>query len=719
MKKHKKFALLLIAAVIIASAFLLYGCNDTGGPFDEELVLNGNFEDFDDETSTFTDWQFGKVGTAANTKFDKVGHTLTGDIAKINGTPDASYGKQYLRITNSSANVGYAYQTIAVTRGATYRITLAYYQNAQATPGSVANVTGAHLSFLENTEVVLAEQLTYGKWTEATVYVKPRNSDYLTLCLRVGAEDAPAAATARFDKVSMVRVQSIPKSATVTDIVRKDSVLYNKAIGGILFETFIGIFSAALVVGGYVVLRRMLADRSTLEGRFFTGGKFKDTAIVAAALIALAFAVRMVFASTMYGFGKETAGLLSTAQQLIAKGLHKFYTLNPSTLYSPGELYILSIIGGLGKLFKLETSSMGFALLLKLPAVIADTAVVAMLFFFGKKYVGPKLAALYSVIYALLPVALVLSGVRGSFDSILAALLLLTFILLIEKKYIWMFVTVLFSVLLSLDAMAVVPLILAYLGYLCYKEYRAQDKGDFKKLLALTIGGTVAVFVAFWLLSLPFAYEFIAAKPSKPFYILGKYTAMMKDVDYFVSNNFNLYGMVGMNNKIVNNTASIFNLIFILVLVVYVISLYLKNRNRLELMLLASFTFAIISVFTLKHTETYLFLSLGMLLAYIMLAGEKRLYFVFFALSLLNFLNIAQLMNISGFVASKPAGPLVNFESIEVFYIMMSVFAVLVTLYYGYLTYMICNNGQRKEIPPMRDTFLVSVKKWFKSWKRT
>jgi hypothetical protein len=101
-----------------------------------------------------------------------------------------------------------------------------------------------------------------------------------------------------------------------------------------------------------------------------------------------------------------------------------------------------------------------------------------------------------------------------------------------------------------------------------------------------------------------------------------------------------------------------------------------------------------------------------------MIAGEKRLYFAFAGLTLLNFLNVAQLMSNSGFVAENPSGAIVSFESADVFYIFMSVVTVLFVLYYGYLTYVICNSDKRKNILPMPDTFRVTVKQWFKDLRR-
>jgi Gpi18-like mannosyltransferase len=715
--------------IICAGVFVFTACNDPNPVYGEELVVNGGFEDYDTDTQSFTAWDFANADDAVYEKKMVQFGTNNSGIALIDGVPDATYGSQALELKISSGTkaAAWAYQTVPVISGATYRIKISYRQTAQGTAG---------IRFLENVDAYVSQWNIHDKWTDVTLYVKPLRTDNLTISLRVDSPADTSAATVRYDKISAVRIENFPEGFSRSDLieVRKvNQVLANENVGGILFVTLFTLFGFAVLVCAYVIIRRTYAKRNALtdatSAKGFKGA-LQNPAFLTALVLVLTFVVRIILAATMQGFGAETKGILTIADELIAKGTLVFYVNNPTSLASPGMLYILSIVGGFAKLFGVQENGAAYSLLLKIPAIVADMAAVAAIFLFGKKYAGNKIALVYSVLYALLPVAFVLSGIRGSFDSILAALLLITFILIVEKKHIAVFVTLALALLLSLHTMAIVPLILVYFIYLCYKAKRDHDdKTEFNKTLTLTIVGFVSVFIFIYLASLPFTVNYVSgpvtneagiilSEKAMPFYIVGKYRDMIQDITYFVSNNFNLYGMVGMNGKIVNANAPIFNIIFIVVLVVYIISLYMKNRNRLELMLLASFSFAVLSVFSLKNTETYMFLSFATMLGYLMIAGEKRLYFTFAGLSLLNFLNIAQLMSNSGFVTENPLGPIINFESSDVFYIFMSVITVLFVLYYGYLTYVICNSDKRKNILPMPDTFAVSAKKWFKDLRR-
>ena len=215
------------------------------------------------------------------------------------------------------------------------------------------------------------------------------------------------------------------------------------------------------------------------------------------------------------------------------------------------------------------------------------------------------------------------------------------------------------------------------------------------------------------MLSLPFTI----GVEGKPLYVFEYYKNIMANNLSFSGNAFNLYSMVGMNGNSVNNTAAIFNLIFLLVLQIYVIALYMKNKNRLELLLLASFDVAIVAVFTLKVDYTYLFMAIALLMIYAMISGEKIAFILIGAISTLSFMNVGQLMNQSGFVVANARGLIASFESLDVYLILFSVVTVLTALYYGYVTYSICNNGKKCDIPAMRENLFVTLKNFFKDMK--
>ena len=183
----------------------------------------------------------------------------------------------------------------------------------------------------------------------------------------------------------------------------------------------------------------------------------------------------------------------------------------------------------------------------------------------------------------------------------------------------------------------------------------------------------------------------------------------------FVDNAFGFYGMATLNGQGFNNTASILNLVFILVLVVYICSLYFKKRNRHEVLLLASYTLAMVSVFTLKVTYTYLFMTIALGLLYAIISGDKRVFGVMGGYAILSFLCVGLIVKNSGFASIVSDGMIVDFERTGADFIVFSVFTVILTLYYSYVVYNITNTGKIVDIKPMSKSFGAALKDGFRS----
>lgn len=695
------FTVGIIALLLGALLFVFSACNTSGSNYGEELIVNGNFET-SNENSKLEGWSVKTVNSHGS--FQKT------------GTSD----NYYLKISNGEADASYAYQEVSVTKNATYKITYSIEVKTSVTRGSDDTYRGAYVTFLENPTVIIDEILkaTDG-WETHTVYVKTSNSSVLTICLKLGAENARSSGSVYFDNVSMMR-ENAPADASVILVKKIKGLNLNTTVSGGLFVAGMALLGVAIMIGAYIMMRKLYAKKNTFVSfNEETNGKtklqkfFANPWTILGLIVIVALAVRFIFLFTMYGLGQDMTSLANSAQAIFQKGPHKFYnyaetstTAESWILYSPGSIYMLYFLGGIGQ--NLDISAL--AQLVRVPSILADIAVIAMIFFYGKKYVGTKLSAIFASVYALIPVSFLFSGVAASFDSITVALLLATVILLIEKKYPAMLVVYMLAVLMSLSALALSPILLAYFVYQIYKSYRDND-GKFVKNIVVTISCTIGMFVAFYILTLPVSIQQIQGGDA--FFIFAKYADMMRLNNVFVDNAFNLYGMVTMNNQTVSNAASILNLLFILVLEIYVVSLYFKNKNRLEILLLTSFVYTILAVFTLKINATYIFLAIAPLVVYTMLVGEKRLFVVLAALVTLAGLNITQTINISGFLVSYSESALVNYNTSDVFYIFFSVVMVLVTLYYAYVVYSICNNSKRKDIPAMKDKLFPTIKNWW------
>ena len=695
--KKKLVILSAMVLVVMLALFAFTACNNDTSDVGEELIVNGNFSAFKDKK--FDGW----TTSSSSTIFGAANESDSSD-------------NQTLYIDNSSAGYNYLKQTVKVSTNKIYKVTVDFKINAE-----MSNKTGAYVTFLENVDYkfVSHSEKTKG-FVTSTFYVRPKNTDYLTIALCVGSEDNNCKGKAYFDNVSMQRVEEAAEGFTVYNFKKAKTVNTNTNASGITFVVMLSVFGVAALALAYIFVRRTYAKKdafadfgttSVYDKKAKTTVKWYQNSWFIVAMILLgAFLTRLAFLLSMYGMGSSMTSVITLAKSTLASknGLFNYYANNASSAYAPGTLYILTILGYASKNLDFASTSV----LLRFINVIADMAVVAMIFFYGKKYVGNKLATIYAGLYALLPFALLSSSISATFESVLIALVIGSLILMIEKKYISTYFVMTLATVLDIRALAVAPIIVGYFVYMYIKDN--DDKKKFTSNRAKIVFGLVATLALAYLLTLPVAINQV--KEGDAFFGFKVMVNEMTNTLYFVKDAFNLYGMVAMNGKYSQKSVNVLNLIFLLVLEAYVISLYFKNRNKQELLLLASFTLAVIAVFTIKVTYTYLYLSLALALMYTMVSGDKRMFLVSGGIATLGFINYGQLMNQSGFVKlGQVTGNVMSFETTGPFYIVFSVVAVLLIGYYAYVTYSITNNSKIVDIKAMPQSFGTTLKNFFKN----
>lgn len=702
MKKKIVMISALVLALVLA-LFALTACNNAKSEIGEELVTNGGFSDYKKDGSEieFTGW--------------------SGSSNLYRQAFENNSDNPVLRIDHSTAQYTYVKQTIDVDINCVYMVSMKIkVQDAEVTGA------GGYVTFLENTGYkFLKSTKTTDDYVEMKFYVRPKNTDYLTLALCLGTAEKGEKGNVSFDDVSVKRVNAsdVENGYSITDFKKAKSVTTVSTDSGIAFVVLLTLLTAVVVVAAYLLLRRLYARRDLFvnigEGgtpnrvgaSAKSGSKWYQHGLFIVAALALgAFLIRLIPLLTMYGMGSNMTALIDNARILGGKGgVTTFFAKYPYSTLAPGQMYILAIIGAISTNGNGAINYTTASALIRFINILADMAVVLMIYFYGKKYVGNKLSALYAALYALLPVIFVMSGVNGTFASLLAALMLGAIMLMVEKKYLPTYLLMTLAAVLDIRALALAPIAVAYFAYRYFKD--DDTMRTFTANRAMIVFGLVGSFVLAYVLTLPVGINQIGAGDA--FFNFKVIVRELQGVTYFVSNAFNLYGMVAMNGKsIAQQGVTILNLMFMLVLEAYVISLYFKNRNKQELILLASFTLAVIAVFTLKVDYTYLFLSIAFAIVYTMISGDKRMYIIVGGYSLLGFLDIGQLLNQSRLVASNTAKVnLIGYESTNPFYIFFCVVTVLLTAYYVYVCYSITNNTKIVDIKAMKDPVWTTFKR--------
>jgi hypothetical protein len=199
--------------------------------------------------------------------------------------------------------------------------------------------------------------------------------------------------------------------------------------------------------------------------------------------------------------------------------------------------------------------------------------------------------------------------------------------------------------------------------------------------------------------------------------VFAQYTALTKVteggtlvpvISYTTLDAFNFYAMINGNFTSYTNLQGGFDIIIALSVFAGAIALYFKRKNRADLLLLSAFAITAIFMFTLGMQPYSMVFALAILLIYVLVANEKRVFFILSAFSLTTALNILLVLNADGLIgessvfknySTAAAASLLN----PVWTIILSVINVLLTVYFAYVIYDITYKGNLKSILPKGD----------------
>jgi hypothetical protein len=156
------------------------------------------------------------------------------------------------------------------------------------------------------------------------------------------------------------------------------------------------------------------------------------------AIIGLGLGLRVVLAYIVFpGAGYPSdLGLFSTwAAALAAGGPGSFYGTTPTADYPPGYLYILWLIGSIGRVVGGATGNPPgdiVATLLKTPAILADAGIAIVLYLAGRRWFGRSTGLIAAALYLFIPVTWYDSALWGQIDAVGTLFVLVAVVLLVE-----------------------------------------------------------------------------------------------------------------------------------------------------------------------------------------------------------------------------------------------------------------------------------------------
>ena len=671
----KKFVLIIVCLLLVALCFT--ACESAfSSEVGENILTNSDFEG-----NTTEGW------TAVRSENDTTDPTLK----KTQGDYENDVGTYYLSITASDYS-GYT-QTISVEKNTNYYLSAkVWLTSAISSSEDKAELCGAYVAI--DTDYTLVNALQKSKtngWQTIGVYFNSGSRSSVTVRFGVGTENYHANGTANFDSISLMKVESVPaeEQQLVTVLAGGEAGSYDADYrmnkDGKLFMILAAVLGALCLYAAYAAFRTMMGRKNAFLTPEMQNEKvsfFKSSAFILIICELLAFAVRLILINFVYG-GSTLGGYVSDAAALTDLGAAKYYF--DEKVFTPiGSLYVLWMMGALASPLNLVTGSMGFAIFLKIPAVLADLVIVFLIYYLANRKYNQYISAVFAGIYAIFPLFFFLSAGWGAYASIGVLFILLSFTSILDKKYIASIVYYAVALLFMTEALLLAPLLLVYLGYVFFKS------DDYK--MGISIALTSAI-IGLYLIGIPFILTHFTS--GHPFIILERYCQSFSAHAGFVENAFTVYGLFGLGAAAANTASVVFNWIFVIAMLLVTILAYFKSKSRLDLILLAAFTFIFTFIMTSASDTLLIYPALVLLLVYGLFTGDRRVLKAFGGFSLMTLLNTSYTMLIGGYFGASANSAIVMMTAADPVLIIFSIANVLLL---GYLAYVMCRIILKEEV---------------------
>ena len=281
----------------------------------------------------------------------------------------------------------------------------------------------------------------------------------------------------------------------------------------------------------------------------------------------------------------------SWSRFLVNTGIPEFYETHWCN-YPAGYMYVLYIIGKLNTILDLNFYGTAYGFVLKMPSLISEGLLCLMAYYTAGRFFKSGVSAMIALAVLLNPANLVNASAWGQVDMVFILLVVVTFYLLEEKKYLLAAVAFALTMLMKTQGIFFLPVFgLAYI-----RMFKRPEKPT-KALLALVM--SIFVFVGtYTALSLPFmngqGLEWIINNISSS---AGTYDF----VSLMAHNIYTLFGVAHLTHgeMLLFFSYQVWGYIFITITSGITVWLIWKNSEKKMLYLAAAFLIA--GIFTFAH----------------------------------------------------------------------------------------------------------------------
>lgn len=339
-------------------------------------------------------------------------------------------------------------------------------------------------------------------------------------------------------------------------------------------------------------------------------------------LVFLALAVRLITAPYTIGYGGSDLNCYEGWSHWAAYDFVHVYP-NAEIDYPPAYIYVLFFIG---KALPLLNGVPGAgALLLKIPAIIADIVSGIFIYRIAGKRTGKASAMAISALYLFNPAVFVNSSMWGQTDSILTLIIVLALYYLMEERIaVSTFFFALACMLKWQGFIFLLILLLELIRRMDWKKFVTSAAIGFGIVALIVLPFTLAERDIFWI------FRLLASS-------LGKYS-------FATVHAFNAFFLMR-GDLVEDSTVFLFlpfrtwSLIFTAVIVAFVAFLYLKSKSPARIFISALVLQSCIFMFTARMHERYWYPAVLLLVMAFVYCRDRRFIPLYIWLSAIVFLN--------------------------------------------------------------------------------
>lgn len=686
--RKKIFVTMLI---IVLAVCLLAGCSNKY----TTALVNGSFDNVSTD-NVVLGWK--QTSSSSEIKF----------LENIPGTDSyvEELGKKYAYFDCGSAikATKYISQTVHLKAGKTYELKAM----VKADKISPVNNVGARVGFLEDSEF-LGINVTKAstEWQEYTVYFNVQKSGELTLIATLGTKNDLVAGSVGFDNISLTAVDKVPSGYTgIVSTVSPDNAKTLSTPVSISFIVVLAIVGVFMLYALYFMLRKVstpigLRPVEKQEKLNKVATALSSPFSIFLFMLVGAFVVRFILLLTTYGFDANLDKIGGFVTYINEKGFMNSISASTGLNQPVGIVYLLGLMGFIVEKAGIEIGSLGYTILLRMPALIADIVICYMIYGLGQKHLSgdsisqstaEKRSAIFASIYAFVPVFFVYGVLYSSLNVISFAFIVAMMSAILDKKYVSSGIYYMLALAFNNYALLLLPVVLVFQIYGIVKEPKQRLVISVSMVLSLVI---------FFALSIVPCYNEIAK--GNVIYIFKKMFTFFKTQTLLSDNSFGLYAIFGVGNVMTRSTIfEVFNWLFVCAMAALVAIAYVLRHNRLSLVLMSSVMVGAYALLGAGSVIDILPMALLIMLVYLAVSPEKRVYNCFVGLSTTSFINMAMLMSINGVITSTQIDKVYNFLPKNVAYILFSVVSVALLIYYLFAAIDIVAYDKEVELPPLQ-----------------